>query len=138
MYSIRHLLFSLITLFIFIQCTNEADPNVKTVAYNSSTGDIDITLADVNREAEGAVLSRIELRERSLTGNVITFDISSNTAAWESSSYRLHNFSSTLKSGSTYYLIMQDGAFNNAGSSLGTADISSGESDGGVYQLYIP
>lgn len=130
--------FYFLVALLFLSCTNESDPNVKSVQYNSTSGDISISLEDINKEDKAVVISRIKIKKGAFTGQNITFDISADPAApWESKNYKLHSFSEALTSNTVYFIIMQKGAFNNAGTSLVGAQFDDGKSDGGVYQLFI-
>jgi hypothetical protein len=113
-------------------CSSTTAPNVSSIAYNSTTGNIDITLADVNAAPKTQSLSRIRITEGGFTGSEISFDI---TPATGSTVYQLTSFNPGFVKGRNYYVVLQTGAFNNKGYSILNTSLSDGDSKSGVYEF---
>jgi hypothetical protein len=113
------------------------NPDVESISYDR--GQIVIKLESVNLASKEHVLENIKLKKSKITGNKrIKFDIISDPSiTWEQNTYNLFDFNPSLEKGKTYFLIFQDGAFNNEGTGIGDQKIKSGMSDAGVYKLVI-
>jgi hypothetical protein len=133
LYSI---LCSLLLSSTIISCANtNVTPNIQSVSVNSAGTEITLVLEGVNQATETQVVAKLKLRRESLQTNDVSFTIlTTGTSSFsDSNSYTLSSFNPALVSGQTYYLIAASGAFNNTGGLT-----ESGQSDEGIYQLFVP
>ena len=136
MKKIFYIVGSLLLSLTIISCANtNVTPNIQSVSLNSTGTEITLVLEGVNQATENQVAPKLKLRRGSLQNNDVSFSIvATGTSSFsDSNSYTLSSFDPALVSGQAYYLIAASGAFNNTGGLT-----ESGQSDEGIYQLFVP
>ena len=136
MKKIFYIVGSLLLSLTIISCANtNVTPNIQSVSVNSTGTEITLVLEGVNQATENQVAPKLKLRRGSLQNNDVSFSIvATGTSSFsDSNSYTLSSFNPALVSGQTYYLIATSGAFNNTGGLT-----ESGQSDEGIYQIFVP
>ena len=136
MKNLYSILCSLLLSSTVISCANtNVTPNIQSVSVNGAGTEITLVLEGVNQATESQVVAKLKLRRESLQINDVSFTIlTTGTSSFsDSNSYALSSFDPALVSGQAYYLIAGSGAFNNTGGLT-----ESGQSDEGIYQIFVP